>query len=203
MDEDEIKHLQELRAKYVNNLRQLRLQEADHGLNAPLNIVNGIAKHEKLIAEVDTKLQTIRQGSHTLFQIDLAKLLQHIENDFQNIKGELIHSENGFTSYKSLFSFENSRNNSVWCSGETRWYFRCKFYQGSDLERAESTYKEKIYRIREVLENEWDFDEEEIDKITNSRSIEVFKKYNTAKLRITLSQTDNKWAVYFHIERLT
>jgi hypothetical protein len=57
MDSEELQHLQTLRAKYVRNLRRLEEQRAEYGLDVPTKIANEIEQFERLIEDIDRKLQ--------------------------------------------------------------------------------------------------------------------------------------------------
>jgi hypothetical protein len=56
MDAEEIAHLRRLREQYERNVWRLKEQAAEHGLEVPLSITNGIEEFEAKIAELDKQL---------------------------------------------------------------------------------------------------------------------------------------------------
>ena len=57
MDRDEEKHQQDLLKIFKNNLRQLEIQSASHGIVVPLVIQNSIDNIRKSISDIEESIE--------------------------------------------------------------------------------------------------------------------------------------------------
>jgi hypothetical protein len=65
MDEEEVRHLRQLRAAYLRNLRELELQEANYSLEVPIHIKNGIKDFEEKIRRLDFQISQANASSNS------------------------------------------------------------------------------------------------------------------------------------------
>jgi paraquat-inducible protein B len=110
-DDTHHKHLVELRAKHISRLRELEIKQATLGYNTPPEITLEIKDIQDRIDDIDKQLSKSNISEvETIFHKDLNSLIQHTENDFEEIKGkeDFVAPETGTVAYKSKFSFEYS-----------------------------------------------------------------------------------------------
>ena len=143
--------------------------------------------------------------AYTAFQNDLENLIQQAMIDFIDIKGNITNSSaDGYTSYESEFSFEYSTSNRIWQRTDGKWYFYCSFCKKTTLQQAEMVFSERVQEIKTILSNDWKFEELEKPDSLHRREFEAVKKYNTLRIRMTVTAYDlkNNSQVDFVLEQL-